>query len=1152
MKTLFFSLLFVNLSLSAYEKIDFIGQATDNSIQTSVSASPFGDKIYALSKSGIVVYDSSYTFSSRMDFKLEAPGGISAGNGLIYALDSSLSKISVYNEKGEFVFSFGSKGSKNGQLSSPADLRYFADGKIYVANTGLNRVEVFDRNGIYLYGFNTVKTDGLTKVKPKKIFLDRSGFIYVSDPGAGVLQKYDRTGKLIAEKNYRADSIAVNDYGIVYVANEKEGKIRELDRNLNAISTFGTKGKGKFEFLSFSDLDVVAGSRIMVMDSKNKKIMLLELENNLYPEKLPEFKLIDRIRLAPKNLFRLAAFSFGVISDDSIVYYGQKEKKAYFVGKDSKKDFLIYGEAEGQVKDPLNMVFSGGKIYVCDTGNSRAQIFGANGKYESYFGGKAGFMEKNKEGKFSSPSAIAVDTKGKVYVADTGNDMVQAFNKDGIFLFTIGPGISNFKMLKVTDVKTDEDNNLYIMDSELKKIIVTDSNGKYLNSWNMSGVEKPVSFDYDWSGYFYVLDRETSNIRIFDRKGAYLTSFFAKGKGDRELYEPNALKIFNGTMYVSDPGGNKLAAFAISYVPDAPTALAVRASEAKVELSWQSPNPKVVKEYRVFRGETPSVLDRLDSTKKLGYSDAALKPETTYYYKVAAVSPSGEINPGEVAAVYFKGREKKIDLPAVETEEDIKNKPPVEIVPVELNYVFSANYKYYMNNPLGSIQVKNNTGEKFSNIKVSFFLRDYMDFPSDAILPGLEPKASAPVELMATLNNRILTINEDTPVQAQLTLAYYRDGKENSFTLNKPIRILSKNAITWDNTERIANFITVKDTPVVAFSRNILTQKGKYENKTSLDESLLVSVLIWENLNAYGITYLADPVNPYSTVKSSGEFITDTVQFPRNTLKLKSGDCDDLTALLATLLESAGIRALVLDYPGHIALMFETGAHEISEVGLPDDYIVRHENKYFIPVETTLLGKNIHEAIIYAANMYRNSGGEVKVVDLRTAMSKFEPVTLPDTSDEFKYGTEELSGKINKALEYLADLKFKYYEKLYLDTVKADPQDVNARLNLGILYAENGKLEKGMSVFEEIVSLEDYNASALNNIGNVHFMGGEYQKAIDSYMKAAKLDPYDENIFLNLARAYVKAGKKEDARVFAERAVKINPGAKGAAAGIMK
>jgi len=1151
MKKIFFLIFILNINLFSYEKINFIGNIIENNLQNSVSLTISKGKIYILSDSFLNIYDSSFTFLSKIDLKTRKSISITYGDEFIYILDYSIPRIDAVNEKGEIIFSFGSAEGKEGSLSSPKDIKYFNDQKIYVANTGLSRIEVFNKYGIYLYGFNTIKSDGITKLKPSKICLDKTGYIYLTDPDKQIVQKYDRMGRLIIEKNYRANSIAVNEYGIIYLANEKDGKIIELDRNLNIINTLGTKGKGKFEFLSFQDITVDTKNHIFILDNKNKKLLTIELENSLYKEKLPDYSILDKINIVPDEIFKISPFSFDITENNSIIYYDKNIRKGYLLNKEEKKDLLTYGQLEGQVKDPSNVLYSDGKIYVCDTGNSKVQIYNKEGKYLNYFGGKVGFLEKNKEGKFNTPISLFLNSKGKLYIADTGTNMIQTFSEDGIFLFSIGPNISNIKLMKIADIKGDEANNLYILDSELKKIIITDADGKYINSFNINDIEEPVSFDYDGYGFFYFLDKINSKIKIYDKKGNYQTAFFTKGHGERELYEPNIIKIKNGKLYIADPYNNKLAVFKISYIPERPASLVSNVNNEKIELSWQIPNPKIIKQYKIFRGTNSDKVEYLNSSDKLSYTDKNLEENTTYYYLISAISVSGEENYSQIIPVYFKGKE-KVKIEDIKSEEINKNKPPVEIIPIELNYIFSANYKYYLNNPIGKILVKNNTDEKFNNLKVSFFLKDYMDFPTDTILTELPPQTSTYVSLKATLNNKILSINEDTPIQAQLSISYYRNEKENSFSLNQPIKILSKNAITWDNSQRIANFITIKDPPVVSFSRIILNQQKDFEDENRLDPNLINAIIIWENLGNYGLTYLADPINPYSSIKISSQIITDTVQFPRSTLKLKSGDCDDLTVLFATLFESNGMRTMILDYPGHIALMFETQAKNKSEVGIPEDYIIEYEGKYFIPIETTMVGKNFYDSVVYAFNMYKQYSNDVRIFELRTAMTKFEPVTLPDTSDEIKYDNSNVSEKISKTIENISYKKLSYYENLYKQALKENPDDINSLINLGVLYATYNKLDEAQKIFEEIISKDSYNASAFNNLGNTYFLKKEYDNAIENYMKATKIDPFDENIFLNIARAYVKKGKNEDAKIFIERAIKLNPEIKSIADNIIK
>ena len=71
-----------------------------------------------------------------------------------------------------------------------------------------------------------------------------------------------------------------------------------------------------------------------------------------------------------------------------------------------------------------------GEFYVSDGyGNSRVAKFSADGKFLFDWGSKG-----TEAGEFDLPHGIALDAKGRVYVADRTNNRIQVFKPDGTFL----------------------------------------------------------------------------------------------------------------------------------------------------------------------------------------------------------------------------------------------------------------------------------------------------------------------------------------------------------------------------------------------------------------------------------------------------------------------------------------------------------------------------------------------------------------------------------------------------------------------------------------------------------------------------------------------------------------------------------------------
>jgi len=87
--------------------------------------------------------------------------------------------------------------------------------------------------------------------------------------------------------------------------------------------------------------------------------------------------------------------------------------------------------------------------------------------------------------------------------------------------------------------------------------------------------------------------------------------------------------------------------------------------------------------------------------------------------------------------------------------------------------------------------------------------------------------------------------------------------------------------------------------------------------------------------------------------------VIDYIQYPRETLRRKSGDCDDLVAIYSAALESLGIYTLVIEVPGHMFMMLATDIDADADGYTNNDLYVIHKGKLWIPVETTVVGVHL-------------------------------------------------------------------------------------------------------------------------------------------------------------------------------------------------
>ena len=513
------------------------------------------------------------------------------------------------------------------------------------------------------------------------------------------------------------------------------------------------------------------------------------------------------------------------------------------------------------------------------------------------------------------------------------------------------------------------------------------------------------------------------------------------------------------------------------------------------------------------------------------YSQRRLFDESiTAYDKAVKLDPSDE-NKLALDTVYA---EKK------KSQEFKSNAPEIVLENLRLDQVFSAAYKQYAIDPVGYVKVHNTSAQDYGNLKLTFTIKGYMDFPATTDIPMLKANSTEEIPLRATFNNKVLEIDEDTGVQAEVAVNFIRDGRNDSINVTQPMTIYGKNAIVWGRSNMVGSFVTPKDDVLRDFVRQALNEnKPKAE---AVDRSLLTAMTYFDVLTAHGIKYVIDPNSPYSNVSENS---VDYVQFSRETLKLKSGDCDDLSVLMSTGLENLGVETAILDVPGHLLMMFNTGLPESERqlISLDDELMVVYEGNIWIPVEATMIGTTFAEAWAEGARKYRDhqSKNELKVIPLKTAWAEYKPVTLKPADFTLKVPEQaHVSPIVNREKNLLLEKSLDRLVRPYRAMVSVDPGNIKARMQVAIIFAKYGLYETANKEFESILELEPDNSAVFNNRGNIYFSKADYERAIESYSYAEKLAANDAGVKMNLSMAHYKMGDLQLASAKYEEAAMID------------
>ncbi len=177
----------------------------------------------------------------------------------------------------------------------------------------------------------------------------------------------------------------------------------------------------------------------------------------------------------------------------------------------------------GGFKRPTGLAWNpkNGLLYVVDTLANEVCVFDpASGRLVRRFGSPG-----VRVGKFNYPTHIFADRTGKVYVTDSLNFRVQAFDSEGTFLFYIGKqGDATGHLAVPKGVGVDSLGHIYIVDSYVSTVQVFDQQGTFLLAVGMPGpgpgaFQVPTGLTVDAENRIYVCDSYNNRVQILQYVG---------------------------------------------------------------------------------------------------------------------------------------------------------------------------------------------------------------------------------------------------------------------------------------------------------------------------------------------------------------------------------------------------------------------------------------------------------------------------------------------------------------------------------------------------------------------------------------------------------------------------------------------------------
>ncbi|HVH75813.1 MAG TPA: 6-bladed beta-propeller [Stellaceae bacterium] len=234
-----------------------------------------------------------------------------------------------------------------------------------------------------------------------------------------------------------------------------------------------------------------------------------------------------------------AGQSFGLVSrvaadaQDRIYVFQRKDPPVVVFDRDGK---YLGAWGSGEVTDPHGLKIVGDTVYTTDRSDSVAKSFTLEGKPLLQFGTPGVHSDTGCEGSpwlalraagpFNHPTEMIAHPNGDIYVTDGyRNSRVHRFARDGRLVASWGtPGKGPGQFHLPHSIAIDDKGRLYVADRSNKRIQIFTPEGEFLTEW--TGMGGPNDITRGTDGNFYIAEQEDAGnpayVTVRDGEGRVL------------------------------------------------------------------------------------------------------------------------------------------------------------------------------------------------------------------------------------------------------------------------------------------------------------------------------------------------------------------------------------------------------------------------------------------------------------------------------------------------------------------------------------------------------------------------------------------------------------------------------------------------------
>lgn len=457
-------------------------------------------------------------------------------------------------------------------------------------------------------------------------------------------------------------------------------------------------------------------------------------------------------------------------------------------------------------------------------------------------------------------------------------------------------------------------------------------------------------------------------------------------------------------------------------------------------------------------------------------------------------------------------------IPRTDSKLSIKNILATTVIPAFNNY--------YLENPVMRIDIMNKEKFTIHSLNISVLSGNLTEGNSidynDSILPNEELSIYLPVEW----NKKIIEREKSSIESLNLEISYTVPGRKRVLNQTAYCLILGKNNFIWqtDYSEtgdelldylqnasdaKAAVFVNPNDEQMIQLARRIKDEIEKKLSYDGLPTKFKTIYSISSYLQSRNLRYQVDPNSvPYGKTSKAQ---TDYLRYPHETLSAGYGDCDDLSILCASILESGGVPVAFLTIPGHIFIAADSGLTKENANFLFGnvDLFIEENDKLWIPIEITEIMKGLKVAWNTGIKEWHETyEGDRGFFELEKSWQEFKPSTVV---------LMENNKLLNLDSSIIEIVNQNRYE-LSMDVLNHARQQLQQRL-----YSESTEQQ----------------AIEYSRLARREFTFGRLDEAYIDINKAVLLNPTYKN-FYNASLIAKAAGKINDSIKFINNAIALN------------